>query len=213
MRSRFTLIELLVVVAIIVGLTAPLMPSLQKAPLLAKAAKCSSNQRQVGLAAALYSDVYGEWVPVCNTDPNFVWWHENLYPCARSVDVFQCPAVNQPWNGAMMSDPARPKGNGSYGVMYQTALNVDLVMSDGTINHNANTTRSLAWPLAPFRRVQGRAKSRLIFPAISHAVPRQFLMLPATLHAVPSRSERGSQGPAMSIQCGGAASIQSMSST
>lgn len=53
-RKGFTLIELLVVVAIITLLIAILLPSLNRAVLIAEKATCMSNMRQIGIAFRSY---------------------------------------------------------------------------------------------------------------------------------------------------------------
>ena len=59
----FTLIELLVVIAIISLLVSILLPSLQRAKLLAKEAVCLSNLRNVGTVLQIYSSDNNGYIP------------------------------------------------------------------------------------------------------------------------------------------------------
>lgn len=108
--KKFTLIELLVVLAIIGLLLTLLLPSLAKARLIAKAAVCNSNTRQVSVALMSYaSSNNSTWPYGPNVAPNQLSGNnppsgsvspmELLYSYAgESIDVFTCPLDESPEN-------------------------------------------------------------------------------------------------------------------
>ncbi|MEO8428168.1 MAG: type II secretion system protein [Verrucomicrobiota bacterium] len=105
-EAGFTLIELLVVIAIIAVLASMLLPTLARARDKGKSAKCTSNLRQLGLAAMLYDEDYQVypigWPPSADLAlPVPPIWYRQLQPyLGKKVNVsgkgvFVCPSSIQ----------------------------------------------------------------------------------------------------------------------
>ncbi len=108
----FTLVELLTVVAIIALLATLMLPSLASMRTAARRTVCSSNLRQMGMAAQVYSrDWDGRLLPPCSqgSSPSGGVDAENWYGLlvpylasdkvaaglgSRAMSVFICPAGN-----------------------------------------------------------------------------------------------------------------------
>lgn len=72
--AGFTLIELMVVVSIIGLMVALLLPALSTAQEAGRAARCGSNQRQIGTAAGLYGADHNNWM----ASPMYLQWFESV---------------------------------------------------------------------------------------------------------------------------------------
>lgn len=118
-RKGFTLIEFLVVIGVIAILAAMLFPAFARAREKARQANCLSNEKQLGLAFAMYVQdndetfpgapdgaagigQYGGWVwysqfdnpqtgPSTAIDPT----KGALYPYARNAQIYRCPSDNR----------------------------------------------------------------------------------------------------------------------
>lgn len=152
-NAAFTLIELLVVVAIIAILAALLLPALRQAKESAKAARCASNLKQIGLATLQYAHDNNDYLPTsgcasgvcpgscpnlgfwCQLQPSYIPWGGNG---AYSSDIFFCPSY--PWTGRSAGQPSQyygPPGGGinnthvNYGYITYAAV-WNAVKRDGT---------------------------------------------------------------------------------
>ena len=91
--KKFTLIELLVVIAIIAILAAMLLPALSAARERARAANCTSNLKNLGLAGISYMESNNDWLisyqqPTANAGKWNYWCEQMAYQMGFTEDCF-----------------------------------------------------------------------------------------------------------------------------
>ncbi len=98
MRRGFTLIELLVVIAIIAILAAILFPVFARARDRARSASCSSNMRQIGIAAMMYAQDYDEMMPAVyhyyegDSNTRYMGYYDAFEPYTMNEQIYICPS-------------------------------------------------------------------------------------------------------------------------
>lgn len=113
MRGAFTLIELLTVIAIVAILAGLLLPAVDQVRGAARSAVCQGNQRQIGMAVAVYAGDYDGMLPSIDT-PNIWVVDDPAWP------TWVTEAVGDKVKGVLRCPDGTPQwfGHGTYGLSY-----------------------------------------------------------------------------------------------
>ena len=100
--AGFTLVELLTVIAIISILAALLFPVFAEAREKARQVSCLSNEKQIGMSVAMYTEDYDETLPLYSFGAGYGGilgynsldgprWADMIFPYVKNTQTFDCP--------------------------------------------------------------------------------------------------------------------------
>jgi prepilin-type N-terminal cleavage/methylation domain-containing protein len=170
MRRRrecgFTLIELLVVIAIIAILAAILFPVFAQARESARATTCLSNNKQVGLAVAMYMQDYDNTFPAQSADGLLTvaaggkvpTYYDELLPYEKNQNIWYCPSDTPNTNDNGKKVPLAPPALGYHmngNLITKTGLSEAVVAAPSNCLMMRESGAGVTWREAYLRPYSG----------------------------------------------------------